>query len=158
MARYIAGRVDEIPEGARKIVTVEDRSIGVFNVGGEYFALLNRCPHAGAPLCQGLVTGIAEADLPGLEVRYQRRGEFLRCPWHQWEFDIKTGQSWFDPRKLRVRSYDVHVEHGTPEQCVDPRGGRQPGPHVVEGYDTRIEGDYVVIDTTRRRPGTHTRS
>jgi 3-phenylpropionate/trans-cinnamate dioxygenase ferredoxin subunit len=154
MARYIAGRVGEIPEGTRKIVTVGDRSIGVFNVGGEYFALLNRCPHAGAALCQGLVTGIAQADVPGVEVRYERRGEFVRCPWHQWEFDIKTGQSWFDPRRLRVRRYDVSVVRGAPEDCVDPAGGRQPGPHIAEGYDVEVEGEYVVIDTERRRPGT----
>jgi hypothetical protein len=43
---------------------------------------------------------------------------------------------------------------GLPEQCIDPAGGRQPGPHIAEGYEAHIEGEYVVIDTERRRPGT----
>jgi nitrite reductase/ring-hydroxylating ferredoxin subunit len=155
MARYVVGRVDEIPPGTRKIVELEEgRSVGVFNVDGGFYALVNRCPHAGAPLCEGVVGGIAEAALPGTEVRYERRGEFLRCPWHQWEFDIKTGQSSFDPRRMRARTYDVDVMHGTPEDCVDPEGGRQPGPHVAAGYEARAEGDYVVVDTARKRAGT----
>ena len=44
-ARYVVAAVDEIAPGERKIVTVAGRSIGVFNVGGEFFALRNRCPH-----------------------------------------------------------------------------------------------------------------
>ena len=40
---------------------------------------------------------------------YTREGEILKCPWHQWEFDIKTGQALYDP-KLRVRAYRVEVE------------------------------------------------
>lgn len=153
MPRYVAGRTDEIPPGEHKIVELDGRSIGVYNLDGEYHAILNRCPHAGAPLCEGVVAGLARADLPGVEVRYERRGEFVRCPWHQWEFDIKTGQSWFDPRRLRVRSYDVEVAHGTPEDCVAADGGRQPGPHVAEGYEASVEGDFVIVDTDRRRAG-----
>ena len=49
----VVGTVDEIPPGGRKIVEVAGRSIGVFNVGGEFFALRNRCPHQGGPLCEG---------------------------------------------------------------------------------------------------------
>ena len=36
-------------------------------------------------------------------------GEILRCPWHGWEFDMRTGQSWFDPERTRVRRYEVEV-------------------------------------------------
>jgi hypothetical protein len=46
--------------------------------------------------------------LPG-EYEYSRQGEILKCPWHSWEFDIRTGQSWFDPARVRVRQYDVTV-------------------------------------------------
>ena len=42
-----------------------------------------------------------------------REGEIIRCPWHGWEFDLRTGQSWFDPRAVRVRRYDVSVEPGS---------------------------------------------
>ena len=38
-----------------------------------------------------------------------REGEVLKCPWHQWEFDIRTGHAIYDPR-LRVRTYEVLQE------------------------------------------------
>ena len=86
MARYVVGTVDEIQPGTRKIVDAGGRSIGVFNVNGEYFAILNRCPHQAGPLCKGNTHGLLHADTPG-EYHYSRPGEILRCPWHGWEFD-----------------------------------------------------------------------
>src|SRR5947207_3268589 len=59
MPAYVVGTVDEIPVGGRKIVEVAGRSIGIFNVAGEYVALRNRCPHQGGPLCLGVLTGSA---------------------------------------------------------------------------------------------------
>ena len=58
MARYIVAAVEEIPPGERKIVELAGRSIGVFNLGGEFFALRNRCPHQGGPLCAGSLGGL----------------------------------------------------------------------------------------------------
>ena len=65
MSRHVVAAVGEIAEGERKLVNVEGREIGVFNVKGEFYALLNRCPHAGASLCRGTVIGLAESDRPG---------------------------------------------------------------------------------------------
>ena len=53
MAGHVVGTTDEIGPGQRKIVEIDGRSIGVFNVGGRYYALRNQCPHAGARLCDG---------------------------------------------------------------------------------------------------------
>ena len=103
MAKHIIGTVDEIPPGERKLVILEGREIGVFNVHGEFYALRNRCPHQGGALCKGRVSGFVTARVPG-EYEYTRKGEILRCPWHGWEYDIKTGQSWVDPSSVRVRS------------------------------------------------------
>lgn len=111
MARYIVGTVDDIKPGERKIVEIGGRSVGVFNVNGEYFAVLNRCPHQGGSLCSGRQTGLVTSSRPG-EYTTSRAGEIIRCPWHGWEFDLRTGQSWFDPRAVRVRRYDVSVEPG----------------------------------------------
>ena len=92
MSKHVVATVAEIPPGNRKLVTVRGRSIAVFNLGGEFFGLFNRCPHQGGPMCEGILTGLIEFDEPG-HYRYSRKGEILRCPWHGWEFDVRTGQS-----------------------------------------------------------------
>lgn len=154
--RHVVASVDEIPDGGRKIVEVAGRSIGVFNVKGELFALRNRCPHQGGPLCQGRLWGAIDARVPG-EVRFSREGEILTCAWHGWEFDVRTGQSWCDPSRLRVRSYDVRVEPGSalvadqpdPVRLADQPTdipGRVKGPYVAETYPVSVEGQYVVVE------------
>ncbi len=149
MARYVVGTVDEIPPGQRKIVEVDGRSIGVFNVGGEFFALLNRCPHQGGPLCSGRLSGFLRSTEPG-QYLYSRPGEILRCPWHGWEFDIRTGQSWFDPAQVRVRSYDVAVAPGAALQVADPAmQGLEKGPYVAETYPVLVEQQYVIVELSR---------
>jgi nitrite reductase/ring-hydroxylating ferredoxin subunit len=140
MVKHVVGTVDEIPPGGRKIVEVAGRSIGVFNVGGEFFALRDSCPHQGGPLCQGAISGFVSSGGPG-EYRYERDGEILRCPWHGWEYDIRTGQSWVDPRKVRVRRYDVSLEAEPPSAA-----GPEPGPYVAETYPVTVERRYVVVD------------
>ena len=111
MRSLVVARADEIAPGERKLVTVGGRSIGVFNVAGEYYALRNRCPHQGGSLCDGRLTGLIEAKEPG-EYRYSRRGEIIRCPWHGWEFDLRTGKSWCDPTRVRARQFAVSVAPG----------------------------------------------
>ncbi|MEM7347646.1 MAG: Rieske 2Fe-2S domain-containing protein [Chloroflexota bacterium] len=142
MSKHIVATVEEIPVGSHKIVEIKGRSIGVFNVNGEFFALLNRCPHAGGALCEGTVTGLRQAETPG-NYSYQRQGEIVRCPWHGWEFDIKTGQSWFDPAKVRVKPYPVTVEADVPQFEA---GGYQPGPYEAETFPVSVEAAYVVVE------------
>src|SRR5262245_25805951 len=147
MARYIVGAVDEIPAGSRKIVEVAGRSIGIFNIDGNFYALRNHCPHQGGPLCEGKLSGLVQAARPG-EYQYSRPEEILRCPWHGWEYDIKTGQSWVDPAKTRVRRYEVVVETG---ETIETSGATAfshliKGPYVAETYPVSIEQDYIVIE------------
>jgi nitrite reductase/ring-hydroxylating ferredoxin subunit len=117
MPRTIVGTVDEIPPGRRKIVVpFRGRAgIGVFNVGGTYYALRNLCPHKLGPLCTGAVTGRMVADRPpsagGFELAYEQDGEIIRCPWHLWEFEIATGRCLVD-RRARVKTYPIAVEDG----------------------------------------------
>lgn len=100
----------ELPPDQYKIVEVNGKSIGIYNIGGTYYAIHNYCPHQGAELCKGNVCG---TTLPSKvqEFEYGREGEIVRCPWHGWEFDIKTGKSLFSD-KVRTRSYPVSVDNG----------------------------------------------
>ena len=136
MSSHVVATVDEIGPGRNKVVTVKGREIVVFNVKGEFFALLNRCPHQGAPLAHGKLVGLAESDMPG-RYRMSRAGEMLRCPWHGWEYDIRTGQSWCDPSTVALRQYPVAVEPG--ERIVK-------GPYVVESFAVTVEQQYVVVE------------
>ena len=162
MARYVVASVDELPPGTRKIVDVAGRQVGVFNVNGEFFALLNRCPHQGGPLCEGRLAGRLEVAAPGEPIRYTRAGEILRCPWHSWEYDIRTGQSWFNPARVRVRAYEVDIAPGEAVEDASPAaevtaiegpGVRtagvsdlRKGPYVAETYPVSVEGHYVVVE------------
>ena len=136
MSWHVVAAVSDIPPGGRKLVTVRGRPIAVFNLGGEFFGLLNRCPHQGGSLCEGALTGLVEATAPG-DYRYTRQGEILRCPWHGWEFDVRTGQSACDPDKIRTRSYPVGIEAGKTVA---------EGPYVAETIPVKVEESYVVVD------------
>jgi 3-phenylpropionate/trans-cinnamate dioxygenase ferredoxin subunit len=110
MRQHALGPIDDFPPGSRRIVDLDGRSIGVFNVGGRLYALRNRCPHQGAPLCLGPVAPLVTAPAPG---RYVAEAtEVVRCPWHGWEFRLEDGRSWVDPDVTRVRAYPVEVRDG----------------------------------------------
>jgi nitrite reductase (NADH) small subunit len=108
--RHVVCAAADLPVGARRIVDVDGRSIGVFNVHGTLYALHNGCPHKAGPLCEGPICGttLATADYG---FAYGREGELVRCAWHGWEFEIATGQSVADPA-VRARTYPVTVEDG----------------------------------------------
>lgn len=133
MGRHVVGRVSELGVGDRRVVEAEGRSIGVFNVGGEYFALKNSCPHQAAPLCLGAVKGMTMPSKPGQYV-WGREGEILRCPWHGWEFDIKTGRSIFNPHRMRVKAYDVTVETNVEDEDES-----------VETFPVSVEDGWIVL-------------
>ena len=104
-------RASDIEPGTNLIVTVKERSIGVFNVNGEFIAVLNICPHELAPVCRGRVGGTTLPSRPG-EYCWGREGEIVACPWHGWEFDLLTGKMLADER-IRLRRYPVEVRDGT---------------------------------------------
>ena len=87
-------------------------------------------------MCEGPLIGLAQSKNPG-EIEYTRLGEIIRCPWHGWEFDVRTGQSYCDPRRFRVRAYPAHVE---------PGASVMKGPYVAETIPVKVESDYVVVE------------
>lgn len=135
-SRHVVATVGEIAPGTCKLVHVKGRDIGVFNVAGEYYALANVCPHAGGSLCHGRITGLVKSDGPGA-YRLERQGEFIRCPLHGWEFEIRTGQSYCDPDSMKIRQFNITVQPG--EELVK-------GPYVAESFSVSVEDEYVVVE------------
>ncbi|QQK80533.1 Rieske (2Fe-2S) protein [Salicibibacter cibi] len=133
MAEHVVATVGEIREGKRKIVKIGNISIGVFNIKGEFFAIKNICPHKGAPLCKGSVQGMYVCGDDLDDVRLINEGEILRCPWHGWEFNIKSGKSIVDPNRYYVKNYEVTVDR---EQPVDAQ---------VETFPTSVRDKNVIV-------------
>jgi 3-phenylpropionate/trans-cinnamate dioxygenase ferredoxin subunit len=136
MTRHVVAKVEDLVEGRSKRVTIAGRAIALFNVKGTFFALSDKCPHENGSLSCGRIIGLAEADEPG-KYRLTRQGEFVKCPWHGWEFDIRTGQSWCDPTKTRTRTFPANVASGAEIA---------KGPYVAETFSVSIEANYIVID------------
>ena len=65
MSKHVVAPLADLPPGSRKLVTVKGRPVVVFNVGGELFALVDRCPHKGGSLCEGKLTGLVQSTEPG---------------------------------------------------------------------------------------------
>ena len=86
--------VEEFADGKGKSFNVEGKDVAVFKIGDEFHAIGNACPHYGAMLCDGYV-----------------RNETVMCPWHGWQFDLKTGKGMTIPG-MDVKSFPVKVEDG----------------------------------------------
>ncbi|GAA1947926.1 Rieske (2Fe-2S) protein [Nocardioides panacihumi] len=170
--RYVVARAADLADGEKMAVEVGGRSVAIFNVRGTFYGLLNRCPHRGADLCAGRFLPRVTAAVPG-EYHYDTDQTFLACPWHGWEFDVTTGQSYFDPVGMRGRPYSVEIENGavvaseleagtlavsrmTPQQYAAAVGGAgtgmQPGPLHAETVTVEVEDDYLVVDLRPQRP------
>jgi chlorite dismutase len=89
--------LDELPPGASKRVYNGADAIALFNVGGTYYAVSDRCSHGRASLSEGSV----DAD-----------GCTLNCPWHGGQFDMRTGEPAGGPVRVGIKKYRVKVEDG----------------------------------------------
>jgi nitrite reductase/ring-hydroxylating ferredoxin subunit len=139
--RFVVGPAADLQPGMSTIVYPDKvkSGIGVFNVDGDFYALKNTCPHMGGPLCRGKVRGTSRAEVSAdaqPEVLWERHGEILSCPWHHWEFEIKTGRTIFTS-KQRVRGYPVEVV--PPDVLARLKEGVETVPVLVEDAMLVIE-------------------
>ena len=93
-ARVRVAGVGEIAAGDVRVVEANGRSIAVFNVDGEYYAVDNVCPHRGGPLADG--------DL---------EGTVIACPWHAWRWDVRSGANVNNPA-VTLACFPVRVDNG----------------------------------------------
>jgi nitrite reductase/ring-hydroxylating ferredoxin subunit len=91
--------VSDCPPGSSRELVAGDRIVALFNVGGTFYALDGVCPHQGGPLGEGVLTDCV-----------------VTCPWHGWQFDVRTGQ------------HQLNAKYSHPR------------------FEVRVEGDNVLID------------
>ncbi|MGC2333233.1 MAG: Rieske (2Fe-2S) protein [Candidatus Acidiferrales bacterium] len=93
--RVYVGAGERVPEGCRLVVDIGDKTIGIFRVEGKLYAWENRCAHQGGPVCQGkIIPRVIEVLEPGGESRgfaFDASSLHIVCPWHGFEYSIKTG-------------------------------------------------------------------
>jgi nitrite reductase (NADH) small subunit len=109
--QHRVGTVADVRREGCRVVELDGRSIGVISVGEEFFAVHDRCPHMGASMCAGTLGGTFVPSQPH-ELVYGRHDQVIRCPWHGWEFDLATGRSLLEPRRVGLKTYAVTVEDG----------------------------------------------
>jgi len=90
--------VEELPEGEMKLVEADGFGVGVYNCGGELYAIEDRCSHDDGPVCLGA---------------WDDEACTVICPRHGAQFDLKTGKALTLPAYLPVRTFPVRVEDGT---------------------------------------------
>jgi 3-phenylpropionate/trans-cinnamate dioxygenase ferredoxin component len=95
--------VEELPPGEVKIVRAGEISVGVYNAGGEFYAIEDRCSHDDGPL--------AEGDWEPEEL-------VAICPRHGSRFDIRTGKALSLPAYLPVETFPVKVVDGVVKVIV----------------------------------------
>jgi len=95
MAEFVkVANLNELSPGSAKVVEVAGKTLALFNVGGTIYATDNTCLQQGGPLGEGELTS-----------------EVVVCPWHQWEYNVRTGAN-VGNAFLKLATYPVQVEGG----------------------------------------------
>jgi nitrite reductase/ring-hydroxylating ferredoxin subunit len=115
MAETLVSKSASLTEGNRIIVTVGKDEIGVFRHEGRLYAYSNVCLHSGGPACEGLVIAKVEErirdDKTSAGFYFSDNDKHFVCPWHGYEYDLKTGE-YVGDRKAKLRAFDVVEKDG----------------------------------------------
>jgi nitrite reductase/ring-hydroxylating ferredoxin subunit len=134
MKDVVIGKAASFPDSGRKVVEVDGTEVGVFRLNGKFTAYENVCPHMGGPVCQGKiiprVQELIAQDKTSLGLAFSKDQTNVACPWHGYEFDIRTGLHQGSPR-LRLRPVKIEIvdgdlvitlPHGTRDRIARARG------------------------------------
>lgn len=109
------GRADSFADPGRRVVDIGGVEIGVFHIGGAFYAWENSCPHLDGPACQGVIlpltTEASDETGKGLGRVFSKTHMNVVCPWHGMEFDIASGEHPTD-RRFRLRKIALRIEAG----------------------------------------------
>ena len=101
MAEFVTvARVEDLQPGTIKTVRAADEQIALARVGDEFYALQNSCAHLKGPLGEGRLADCV-----------------VSCPWHGWQYDVRTGTNVFD-LAIEITTYEVLVEDGEVKVAV----------------------------------------
>ena len=90
----IVGRVEDLPPGSAATVELADgKQLALYNVGGEFYATENFCPHKGTSLADGTLCN-----------------HIIECNWHNWRFDVRTGHCLTN--NAAIETYQIVIEDG----------------------------------------------
>lgn len=110
MARHKVGTTADFDgDGSRIITEIRGREIAVFRIDGAYHALANFCAHQSGPLCEGELTGLLTSGENGRGWEYIDKEHYIKCPWHNWRYDVATGKH-VNSNRFRIPIYDVTVD------------------------------------------------
>lgn len=97
---FTVARVEDVPPGGARIVQAGDRELALYNVDGTFYASQSECLHLKGPLGDGVLEGCV-----------------ITCPWHGWQYDVRTGENEFD-RAIVLETFEVVVEDGEVKVAV----------------------------------------
>ena len=93
--RFVAvARADEVAPGTVVTVQADGETIALSRVGDDFYATQNDCLHLEGPLGEGRLEQCV-----------------ITCPWHGWQYDVRTGENEFD-RAIVLRTFEVQVSGG----------------------------------------------
>jgi|tagenome__1003787_1003787.scaffolds.fasta_scaffold19788019_2 nitrite reductase (NADH) small subunit len=121
LVRHHVGGVGDFADGRFRVFDIGGRPVGVVKTAQGFYAVRNRCPHQGADICAGTVGGTMVASGPH-EYTYRDDTLVVACPWHRWEFELATGDSFGQVTNKKLVTYAVEIEDD--EVYVMMRGGR----------------------------------
>ena len=94
--KITVGKVEAVPPGRGATVQLKNgKEVALFNVGGNFHAIENFCPHKGYPLADSRIYG-----------------SIVECDLHGWRFDVRTGECLEKKKDCSLESYEVIIEDG----------------------------------------------
>jgi nitrite reductase/ring-hydroxylating ferredoxin subunit len=95
MSEFAAvAHVDDVAPGTMTTVRAGDIDVALARVGDEFYAVQHACLHLSGPLGEGKLEECV-----------------VTCPWHGWQYDVRTGKNEFD-LAIQLQTYEVRVENG----------------------------------------------